>query len=413
VAAADGLVEGAEDELLLLVPDEDARALAGRWAPHRVLGAREFHDAEWLDPMEVRPDDPAYLLFTSGSTGTPKAVLVAQANLRAFLDAASSRYGFTENDRFSQTFNLTFDLSAFDMFAAWEAGACVCCPSDKTLLNPARFIRDSNLTVWFSVPSIALFMRRLGTLKPESFPSLRWSLFCGEALPVDVAREWADAAPTSTLENLYGPTEATIACTSYRWEPDTSPAESELGIVPIGEPFGETSTLVVDEHLDEVTPGEPGELLLRGPQVVPGYWEDDDATSASFVSVDGRTHYRTGDRVRRAGERGPLLFRGRADTQVKMLGHRVELGEIEAAMREEAGTPSVAAIDWPRSEVGAAGIAAFVGDTGVDLGALRERLTARLPSYMVPRELRALPELPRNTNGKCDRNALVRLLEER
>jgi amino acid adenylation domain-containing protein len=406
------LLEGIQRELLVVLPEEDdVGPCARRWAPNRVVGARELGTGS-LEPLPVRTTDPAYLLFTSGSTGIPKGVAVSHGNVRAFLDAVVERYDFSADDRFSQTFNLTFDLSVFDMFAAWESGACVCCPSDKTLLNPADFIRRSGLTVWFSVPSIAVFMRRLRVLKPASFPTLRWSLFCGEALPAAVAHEWAAAAPSSTVENLYGPTEATIACTAYRWDPQQSPDESELGIVPIGQPLGAMSTLVAGDALREAPAREAGELLLSGPQVVKGYWQDEAATARAFVSVDGRPYYRTGDRVRQPDGEGPLLYLGRLDNQIKVLGHRVELGEVEAAIRDETGIDAVAAVGWPRSPTGAGGIAAFVGDTELDVGAVKERLAARLPGYMVPRELRLLAELPLNANGKWDRGALIRLLED-
>jgi amino acid adenylation domain-containing protein len=413
VSEVEALVDGIDRELLVVLPDEDEVAhYAGRWAPHRVLGAPHLEDGAHLEPAQVSPSDPAYLLFTSGSTGTPKGVAVTHANVRAFLDAAAQRYDFTHDDRFSQTFDLTFDLSVFDMFAAWECGACVCCPTQKSLLNPSDFIRRSRLTVWFSVPSIALFMRRLRVLKTDSFPMLRRSLFCGEALPAEVAREWSEAAPNSVVENLYGPTEATIACTAYRWDSGRSPEESELGIVPVGHPLGEMSTLVTGDDFREVPPGDVGELLLSGPQVVDSYWHDDEATARAFVSVGGRSYYRTGDRVRRPAGHGPLRYLGRLDNQIKVLGHRVELGEVEAAVREETGVDAVVAVGWPRSSAGAAGIAAFLADTSVDVAALRGRLGRRLPSYMVPREIRLLPDLPLNVNGKWDRAALIRLLDE-
>ena len=413
VRCVDGLVDGLDRELVIIVPDaEDVVRQARRWAPHHVLGARDLGDGDTAEVPPVHPGDPAYLLFTSGSTGTPKGVLVTQGNVRAFLDAAARRYGITPDDRFSQTFNLTFDLSVFDLFVAWDNGACVCCPSEKSLLKPSDFIRASQLSVWFSVPSIALFMRRLGVLKADSFPTLRWSLFCGEALPVDVARDWANAASSSIVENLYGPTEATIACAAYRWASTKSVGEAQLGIVPIGHPFPGMSTLVADDHFREVQPGEVGELLLSGSQVVQGYWRDDAATSAAFVSVNGNAYYRTGDRVRRPYDNGPLAYVGRLDDQVKVLGHRVELGEIEAVLREETGVDAAVAVGWPRSPAGVAGIAAFVAAENIDLSALRNRLALRLPSYMVPRELRLVTEMPLNANGKWDRGALVRLLEE-
>jgi amino acid adenylation domain-containing protein len=412
-AHVSGLLEGQDRELLLVLPEEeDVEQYAYLWAPHRVVGAGQPEAADLLEPMPVRSDGPAYLLFTSGSTGAPKGVAVSHANVRAFLDAVAERYDFSADDRFSQTFNLTFDLSVFDMFAAWDCGACVSCPGDKSLLNPADFIKRSEITVWFSVPSIALFMGRLRVLKPDSFPTLRWSLFCGEALPVALARDWSEAAPSSIVENLYGPTEATIACTSYRWDARRSPDEFELGLVPIGHPLGAMSTLVVGDDLREAQPGEVGELLLNGPQVVEGYWNDEEATSRAFVSIDGRRYYRTGDRVRRPTAGGPLRYLGRFDDQIKVLGHRVELGEVEAAIRDETSVDAVVAVGWPPSPSGASGIAAFVADERVDPAALTAALARRLPGYMVPREVRLLPELPVNANGKWDRKALIRLLDE-
>jgi acyl-coenzyme A synthetase/AMP-(fatty) acid ligase len=130
------------------------------------------------------------------------------------------------------------------------------------------------------------------------------------------------------------------------------------------------------------------------------------------VLISGKPYYRTGDRVRSPSSNGPLRYVGRLDNQVKVLGHRVELGEVEATIREETGIDAVVAVGWPRSPAGAAGIAAFVGDTFVDVIALRNRLARRLPSYMVPREVRLLSDLPLNANGKWDREALIRLLDE-
>src|SRR6266516_4580577 len=118
------------------------------------------------------------------------------------------------------------------MFVAWERGACLCCPDERRLLEPSAFVRDSGLTAWFSVPSTAMLMRRFGALKPGVFPDLRLSLFCGEALPAELAAAWAAAAPNSILENLYGPTEATIACTAQRWE--TGCRSGTNGLVHIG-----------------------------------------------------------------------------------------------------------------------------------------------------------------------------------
>src|SRR6266513_2996066 len=212
--------------LVIICPDRaDVAELAGKFPAHRFVGANALADADEWYPVEVRVDSIAYLLFTSGSTGQPKGVMVSHANVLHYVKYVTKRYGFTSNDRVSQTFDLTFDLSAHDMFVAWESGACLCCPTQKQLIKPGAFLNDSRLTIWFSVPSTAVFMRRLGELKPGLYPHLRLSLFCGEALPVDVVRDWSLAAPNSIIENIYGPTELTIGCTAYRWDNQTSLGE--------------------------------------------------------------------------------------------------------------------------------------------------------------------------------------------
>jgi amino acid adenylation domain-containing protein len=354
-------------------------------------------------------ETPAYLLFTSGSTGRPKGVLVRQGNVASFLDAVAARYDLNETDRLSQLFDLTFDLSAFDMFAAWQSGACVCCPDAAQLLKPSDFARESGLTVWFSVPSAAMFIERLGGLRAGMFPGLRLSLFCGEALTAELASAWAAAAPNSVVENLYGPTEATIACTAHRWSEGS--AGGANGFVPIGHPIGSTETRVVDEELREVVPGEPGELFLSGPQVVDGYWDDPAASASAFVTIQGDVPgYLTGDRVFHPRSGGPLEYLGRMDSQIKILGHRVELEEVEAVLREEAGAEAIA-VGWPRTPSGAAGIVAFIAGTSVDPVQVRRAISERLPDYMVPRELRIVSELPLNPNGKRDRKALLSMLE--
>jgi amino acid adenylation domain-containing protein len=373
----------------------------------------DLEPADSWTPVEQIPEDLAYLLFTSGSTGTPKGVMVTHRNATHFVHSAVQRYGITADDRLSQMFDTTFDLSVFDMFVAWQQGGSVHCPARAALWNPMSFIRDQKLTVWFSVPSMAMLMKRLGALKPSAFPSLRWSLFCGERLPVDVATAWTAAAPRSILENLYGPTELTVACTAYRWDPRRSPAECEAAGVPIGYPLPGMHAIVADEGLSEVAPGEPGELLMTGPQRTAGYWHDEAATAKAFVRVDGwaDVFYRTGDRVCRPADGGPLRFLGRVDHQIKVRGYRVELAEVESMLLEVPGVESAAALGWPVSPSGLQGIAAFVTGHSIEPSAIRSSLQIKLQDYAVPQTIRVLPALPLNANGKVDRRALATLLE--
>jgi acyl-coenzyme A synthetase/AMP-(fatty) acid ligase len=186
-------------------------------------------------------------------------------------------------------------------------------------------------------------------------------------------------------------------------------------VVPIGEPFDQMEAMIVDEHLREVEAGVAGELLMTGPQLCLGYWNDEERTKRAFVTVPekaGKCYYRTGDRVRRRAVGKPLLYLGRLDNQIKVLGHRVELGEVEAAVRQASGVDGVVALGWPMTPSGADAIEVFLQGDGFDTKELVEKLRTKLPVYMVPRNIRLLRHFPLNANGKYDRTALKNILEQ-
>lgn len=406
---------GITRELTVLMPDEDdIEQWRTEFEKHTFLGPQDLDPPKSFTPIDCEAHDIAYLMFTSGSTGVPKGVMVSHANARYFLNTVVQRYALRETDRLSHMFDLVFDLSVFDLFAAWECGACVCSPSADQLLTPAGYINDAKLTLWFSVPSLALFMRRLGLLEEGVFPNLRWSLFCGEALTLEAGEAWAMAASNSTVENLYGPTELTLSCTLHRWDEHLSPEQGEQGVVPIGEPFPGMTALVVDEQLREVAPGEDGELLMSGPQVALGYWNDPAATEKAFLVPPGKdeTFYRTGDRVRRPVEGQSMNYLGRIDHQIKIRGNRVELGEVEAVLRELSGVGSVAVIGWPVTASGADALIAFLETEEADVRGLRRQVATRLPDYMRPKQIRLLNQMPLNANGKIDRGVLRKMCDD-
>jgi amino acid adenylation domain-containing protein len=405
------LVGRLEQRPTLVVPDlVDPTELREHASGCAVIGGDELESGEAAVDRETEAASLAYLLFTSGSTGSPKGVPISHANARSFLDAASRRYGIGPSDRLSQTFDQVFDLSVFDLFVAWSGGARVCSPRPIDLLSPFRYVEQHGITLWFSVPSLATLLRRKRLLRPGSLPSLRWSLFCGEALARSTAEAWQAAAPGSTLENLYGPTEATIACTAYRWDPERSPGECVDGLVPIGHPFDGVQTVVLDESLEPVDDDRPGELCVGGAQTFDGYWRDPAATERAFVERRGVRSYRTGDRVRALPGPG-LAFVGRLDHQVQVMGHRVELGEVEAALRTADGVVEAVALPQGGAAGSAEGIVAFVTGTPDPEAALRHVRT-RLPGHAVPRAIHILDALPLNPNGKVDRGALRRSADE-
>jgi amino acid adenylation domain-containing protein len=392
------VLEGLEPKPVLLLPDGEDAELVRSAAP-----------LEELPPIAM--DDVAYLLFTSGSTGEPKGVPITHANVRAYLDFCRARYSFHAEDRFSQTFDQTFDLSVHDQFLCWEAGACLFAMSPADLLAPTRFINTHQLTVWFSVPSVAAQMRKRGTLKPGSLPTLRWSLFCGEPLPRASAEAWLAAAPSSTVENLYGPTELTIACAVHRWDPEHSPAKCVNDMVSIGAPFPGLQAIVVDNALSLVKEGESGELCVAGPQTSPGYWHDRKKTAERFVEMHGARFYRTGDRVIALPD-GEYACLGRVDHQVKVLGFRVELGEIESVLQRDPRVVQAVALGWPMVEGSAQGIVAFVCGADLDVGALTATCKSTLSDYMVPTAIHVVDTMPLNANGKIDRAALAEQLRK-
>lgn len=364
------------------------------------------------------PEDVAYVLFTSGSTGTPKGVPVRHRNVAAYLDHVVPRYGLGPGCRVSQTFDLTFDLSVFDLFATWGAGATLVVPGRADLLSPAKFVTRERITHWFSVPSVVSVAAQLGRLKPGCMPELRWSLFCGEALTIEQARAWQAAAPASSVENLYGPTELTLSVAQHRLLGDPEAWQVPAnGTVPIGVIHPGHETLVVGEH---GRPAEIGELCVRGPQRFDGYLDcannagrfyafDGERVTAcdELATVPADLWYRTGDLV--CTEQGSLVHLGRIDHQVKVHGYRVELGEIEAALREQDGVWDAVVLLVTTADGREALVAAYTGEPE-RAQRLAETLAGRLPKYMVPNGFHWLERLPLNMNGKTDRAAIAKTL---
>ena len=355
------------------------------------------------------PTNPAYLLFTSGTTGKPKGVPVSNGNLAGYLDFILKSYDFQPDDRFTQIFDLTFDLSVHDLILAWSSGACLCVPQDNSSFAMARFIREKQPTVWFSVPSVVMLMDRMRLLKPGAFPSVRLSFFCGEALQSRSTKSWKASAPHSRLVNLYGPTEATIAITRYDLPDNPELWKSELGIISIGRVFDGNSFLLLGET-SQVTSqvtcevGE-GELCLKGNQVVKGYFENEEADKDSFFSDPASLQkwYKTGDLVK-VDEDGDIFFLGRKDAEVKISGYRVNLKEIENVL---AGYESVgqAVIIFNQDADGQGIILAFIfvnNNEGIKEKELDAFCRQQLPWYMVPGKFIFVDEIPLNVNGKVD-----------
>ncbi|MEU8374625.1 AMP-binding protein [Micromonospora sp. NPDC048894] len=359
----------------------------------------------------VTGDDVAYLLFTSGSTGVPKGVPIAHRSAAAYVQHVVRRYDIGVGSRLTQNFDLTFDPSVFDLFAAWSSGATLVVATARELLRPATFVNERRITHWFSVPSQVSYARRLRLLAPDAMPDLGWSIFIGEPFTREQAAVWHAAAPRSVIENVYGPTELTVSCAEYRLpgSPTDWPTTSNA-TVPIGLVLPEHDWILVDR---DGRAGRDGELCVRGVQRFAGYLDPEENT-ARFLSFDAggdaraRVYdgtgpltpahwYRTGDRVR--VENGHLVHLGRLDRQVKIRGYRVELGEIEAALRGLDGVIDAAVVLLGQAP--AESLVAFcTGDT--EPARVATELRGVLPPYMTPTRVEWLEAMPLNQNGKVD-----------
>ena len=367
--------------------------------------------APWLPPRRADDDELAYLVFTSGSTGEPKGVAITHHNLSAYMRNLRRLVPAHAEDRVATTYELSFDVALHDMLNTWWSGATLVVMPERAMLAPARFILDERISVWFSVASFAMILQKQGLLRPGLFPALRLSLLCGEALPMATALAWAAAAPNSELYNVWGPTETTMELSFYRWEPGHSESHCRRGVVPIGVPFADHRHLLLDDQGREVQGAGEGELLVQGPQVGPGYWQDAARTAASFVKLPDHAGlwYRSGDRVERDAL-GVYHFVGRIDFMVKVRGNRIELGDVEHALRQASGIDLVAVVPHPALDGMAQGLVGFVcsaEEPAAATGRIRERLKQLLPKAMLPDDIRVLAQLPMNANRKIDRGALA------
>jgi amino acid adenylation domain-containing protein len=377
--------------------------------------------AAWsAEPLDYQntSEDTAHILFTSGSTGVPKGVMIKHSNVIHYIEWAIRYFGTSQQDRISGHPPLHFDLSTFDLFGTFAAGAQLHLVSAELNLLPnklAEFMRSSELTQWFSVPSLLNYMAKLDVVKPHDFPALQRLLWCGEVFPTPGLRYWMQRLPHVSFTNLYGPTEATIA-SSYYTVPECPPDDSSQ--IPIGRACAGEKLLVLDDHLQPVATGEIGNLYIGGVGLSPGYWRDPDKTSASFVqnprgSDANDRLYRTGDLARLDGD-GLVYFAGRADTQIKSRGYRIELGEIETALNALGLLQdcAVVAIDAGGFE-GATICCAYVplADIPITPMALRRAVSKKLPAYMLPARWMRLRHMPLNVNGKYDRRKIGEMLQ--
>ena len=415
---AEALREIGSLETIILADDGDFDADLPQNVRIRHWRELEGIEAAPVDRAVAIEDDPAYLLYTSGSTGTPKGVTISHRNAMAFVEWGAETFDVRPEDRLSNHAPLHFDLSVFDIYVALRSGACVVIVPDRIAPFPAQlaeWIESLEISIWYSVPSALTRLLLHGQLERFAYRKLRVILYAGEPFPVKYLRDVMARFRHARFYNLYGPTETNV-CTYYALPEELG---AEVRDVPIGKACPNTFAFAVRDDGGLAGPGEEGELYVRGPTVMLGYWRLPEKTASvltinPFESAYQQQVYRTGDIVRLGGG-GCYTFIGRRDHMVKSRGHRIELGEIEEAIYQHESVREAAVLAVPDEEIGCR-INAVV--TAHENGALTPRdlqrfCMDRLPKYMVPeRIVVSRGALPRTSTGKIDRVSLLENLDE-
>ncbi len=351
--------------------------------------------------------DPLCIINTSGSTGIPKGVVLNHRSTIDFMDWCFDRLQLDGRERIGSLSPFHFDIYTLELNYCLAKGATLVIIPEEMAIFPAqivKFLSEKSVGFIFWVPSIMVNISRQELLDAFSLPDLKTVFFAGEVFPMKHLNRWRRALPGARFVNLYGPIEITVDCTYFVVDREFGDDE----VLPIGFPCRNTDILILNERNELCEPGERGELCVRGSSLAMGYWNDPEKTARAFVQNPMNTRYpeliyRTGD-IAYTNERGEIMLVGRRDFQIKHFGYRIELSEIECQVLAIDGIAN-ACVTYNRERQE---ITLYYETSRAEVtpATIRKALLTIFPKYMLPTVFHQLDQLPRNPNGKIDRNAL-------
>ena len=364
-----------------------------------------------ISPVDVSPEDHAYIITTSGSTGIPKGIIHTHASAMAYVDHTIDTYGVVSTDRATDIAPNHFDISTFALWTVPAAGASIVVvpePHQRMPASLSKVVADQQATIWYSVPFLLQQLALRGDLENRDISSLRWIKFGGELMAREILEDLRPHVPDATFSNVFGPAE-TNQCTVANFVDIPAPPD---GVLPIGTPVGGAQLRIVDaerEQPDVTAAVDDGVLWVANPALMAGYFDMAEVNAKVLVELDGERWYRTGDRVTRAPD-GELTFRGRVDNQVKVRGFRIELEAVESEL-EKSDRVENAVVAVNRNDDGTdeliAGI--FWSEEGSEpdaIEALQDHASRLLPKWSIPSLYVTLSTQIFTGSGKLDRNRL-------
>jgi len=409
-------ISGGKTELTPVICDNTTEGVLKEWGYTTCnfsdISCQDINNAALTKVRRKAVDmDPVYVVFTSGSTGVPKGVVTNHRAVIDYVDALCNVLDVNENTVFGNQSPLYLDACLKELFPTLKYGASTFLVPKSLFMFPIKlveYINQNGINTVCWVASAFSLVAGLGTLDKATPATLKTIAFGSEVFPQKHLTAWRKALPNAKIVHLYGPTEATGMSAFHIVDRDYDTNEP----IPIGKPFPNRQIVLLDDAGKIPPAGEPGEIHIRGSQLSLGYYGDDELTRKAFVqnplSPFPDTMYKTGD-LGYMNVNGDLVFLSRKDHQIKHMGHRIELAEIEIAAREMNGVEMVCTIfDNDKSKI----ILYFTAKEGIEKNHVLAYLKSNLPRYMVPQQMYKLDSLPLTPGGKIDRTGLMAMYKE-